>query len=246
MTTRALVLVAALLAARGAQADAAGDALLSAVDAAAAAAQTQQLDYDVVSQERGKPEHKLALRLSIKGDKRLYEFLAPADMKGTKLLFVARGEAYVYLPAFGKVRRIASTAAERSFMGLAFTLVDLQGFPWAPSYSAALESSSEGEATVLATARQGGGLTPGGWSKIELNVARDHAVPTQIKYRDADGAIARTETRSGYTCEGRVCAPGEIKLVDERTGSSTRLIRTNWKVNEALSDDVFSKRALDR
>src|SRR5262245_13058727 len=99
--------LAILLSTSSARADAAGDKVLAAMDAAMNRAQSDYIEYDVTNQEPGKAETKLALIVRIKGDKRLTQFTAPADMKGTKVLVLSSTQMYVYLPAFGKVRRIA-------------------------------------------------------------------------------------------------------------------------------------------
>jgi hypothetical protein len=109
---------------RTARADAAGDAALAKVDDAMNRAKTHQFEYDVTNQEAGKAETKLAMRVQMKGEKRQTEFLAPADMKGTKVLILSPDQKYVYLPAFGKVRRIASSVGDQGFMGMTFSQDD--------------------------------------------------------------------------------------------------------------------------
>src|SRR4051794_15995971 len=68
-----------------ASADAAGDASLAKVDVSLNKAKTLYFSYDVLDQEQGKAERKMAIEVRIKGEKRFTEFLAPADMKGTKV-----------------------------------------------------------------------------------------------------------------------------------------------------------------
>ena len=89
-------------------ADAAGDAAVAAMDAAVNRAVTLVFDYQVDNQEPDKPLRVLAVKLQTNGASKLYEFTAPPDMQGTKLLILSPTQMYVYLPAFGKVRRIAS------------------------------------------------------------------------------------------------------------------------------------------
>ena len=56
-------------------------------------------------------------------------FLNPADVKGTCFLKIANvdrdDDMWIYLPALGKVRRIASSAKNGSFMGSDFTFEDM-------------------------------------------------------------------------------------------------------------------------
>ena len=69
---------------------------------------------------------------------------------------------------------------------------------------------------------------------------------TELRYFNAAGTNVKTETRSGYSCQGNICSAGDDKMVDNtRSGAWTRMVRRTWKVNETLSDDLFSKRSLE-
>lgn len=225
----------------GARADAAGDAVLAKVDAAANRAKTLQLEYQIVNQEAGKPERTLAMQVKLKGEKRFTEFSAPADMKGTKVLVLSPTQMYVYLPAFGKVRRIATSTKDQGFLGLAFSQFDLASARLADAYAASVlgETATEWRLELKPKAGQ---QTP--YAKIEVTVDKQKALPTELKYFAADGKNIKTETRSGYTCEGEVCTAGEQKMTDNVKGSSTKLVRKSVKIDAPIADDVFSQRNL--
>src|SRR5262245_8249677 len=89
-------------------ADDAGTKTLAAAETAMNKYKTLYQEYEAKTTEAGKAEKTVGLNVWIKADKRLTEFTAPADLKGTKVLILSPTEMYVYLPAFGKVRRIAS------------------------------------------------------------------------------------------------------------------------------------------
>ena len=110
--------VAALVAGAPASADPDGDKAVAAMDAVMNKARTLTFDYDIINKESGKDERTLAMTVKLKGEKRYTEFSAPADMKGTKVLILSPTQMYVYLPAFGKVRRIASHTKDQGFLGL--------------------------------------------------------------------------------------------------------------------------------
>lgn len=227
-----------------ASADEAGDKVLASMDTAMNRWKTQYIKYDVTNQEPGKAERKLELEVKLKGEKRLTEFLAPADMKGTKVLILSTTQMYVYLPAFGKVRRIASSVTDQGFMGLTFTQTDLALTRYTPEYTATVASESGDSWKLVATAKAG--QTPP-YAKIEITVAKSNSLPTELRYFNGSGTHIKTETRSGYTCEGNVCTPSEMKMVDHtKAGQWTKLVRKTWKVNEAMSDDLFSKRSLEK
>jgi hypothetical protein len=226
-----------------ARADAAGDKVLAAVDVAMNKAKTQIFEYDVTNQEPGKDAKKLALKVWLKGEKRLTEFLAPADMKGTKVLIESPTQIYVFLPAFGKVRRVASSVSDQGFMGMAFSQDDIATTSYSPTYTAAVTSEDGGQWKLLVTPKAGQSTI---WAKIEMSVNKDKSLPAELKYFNADGKNIKTETRSGYSCEGDVCTPAELKMTINTSGLWTKMARKSWKVNEVLADDLFSKRALEK
>jgi outer membrane lipoprotein-sorting protein len=242
MAATLVALLAATLSASGeARADAAGDKLLAAMDAALNRAQTLTFEYEVVNQEPGNAEGKLAMSVRVKGDKWLGEFSAPADMKGTKALILSSTQIYVYLPAFGKVRRMTSQAADQSFLGLAFSMDDMATTSYGGAYTAQIASETATAWKLVATPKGGQATT---YSRIELLVNKDKTVPSEIKYFNTAGTNIKTETRTAYGCEGNICSPGERKMVDNAKGHWTKLIRKSWKVNETISDDLFSSRSL--
>jgi hypothetical protein len=225
-----------------ARADAAGDKALAGMDGALNRAKTQFFEYEVINQEPGKGDRKLGLQVRLKGDKRFTEFTAPADMKGTKVLIMSPTQMYVFLPSFGKVRRIASSVSDQGFMGMTFSQDDLASQAYGSLYEAKIGSETPAEYKLVLTPKAGQ-TTP--YAKIEVTIGKEKMLPSELKYFNAGGTNVKTETRTGYTCEGDVCTPAELKMVDNtKGGASTKMIRTKWKVNEAMSDDLFSKRSL--
>jgi hypothetical protein len=231
--------VLSLLSASGrARADDAGDKALATLDDALNRAKSYYFEFDVAN----KDATKLALIVRIKGDKRLTEFTAPADMKGTKVLVLSATQSYVYLPAFGKVRRVASSVSDQGFMGMTFTTDDFS-FVYSPQYTATIASDGPAEMKLVAVAKPG--QTPP-YAKIEFTIAKDRFLPTELRYYNAAGTNVKTEVRTGYTCEGNICSATEQTMTDNtRNGAWTKMIRKAWRVNVDLSDDMFSKRALE-
>lgn len=237
-------LMAGMLWAGPAGADDAGARWLAGMDEAMNRAKTHHFVYEATSQEPGKGEKKLGLIVDMKGAKRLTEFTAPADMKDTKVLIESPTQMYVYLPAFKKVRRIASHVTDQGFMGLAFSQDDFATQVYSPQYEAKLLSETPTDVRVAATPKAGQS-TP--YAKIEFTISKDRKLPSEIKYFNAEGKHVKTETRTGYTCEGNICTPGELKMVDHSKGDLwTKMVRKEWKVNVELSDELFTKRNLEK
>lgn len=241
--TLAAMEIALLAAASTAHADAAGDAALAKLDEAQNRAKTYYFEYDVTNQEPGKAEKKLAIVARIKGEKRLAEFTAPADMKGTKVLLLGASEVYVYLPAFGKVRRLTSSESTQGFMGMSFSQDDFVT-RYGDRYTATVAADSGTQLQLVATAKPG---QTAPYAKIELTVAKDRMLPTLLKYYNSEGKNVKTEERSSYTCDGSICTASEQKMTDlTKRGALTKLVRKKWSVNQEMSDELFSKRSLEK
>jgi hypothetical protein len=239
--TRALVmvLVVASLGAR-AGADADGDRLLAQVDQALDRAPAHVLEYRAVIGKPNSGERAATLAVQLKAGKWLIEFTAPEDMKGVKLLALSPTELYVYLPAFGKVRRIAAHTNDHTFMGLAYGLDNLF-VRWGDGYTAVVASQSAAELALTLTPKA---VDAAPYAKVVLTVDKKRMLPVRIETFDAAGARVKTETRARYTCQGDVCTAGEHKMIDHASGTTTTLTRQKWTPNAPISDDVFSKRAL--
>jgi outer membrane lipoprotein-sorting protein len=225
-----------------ARADAAGDAVLAKVDATMNRAKTLMFDYEIVNKPGpDKDERTMAMSVKLKGDKRYTEFSSPADMKGTKVLILSPTEMYVYLPSFSKVRRIASHTKDAGFLGLTFSQDDMATTRYSDVYTASVVSDDAASTKLALTPKPGKDTAYG---KIEIVITKDHMVLSELKYFNTDGTNVKTETRTGYACEGDVCTPGELKMTDNTKGAWTKLTAKSRKVNAEISDDVFTKRNL--
>jgi hypothetical protein len=85
----------------------------------------------------GRPRQRSLTLLSkrgatnVDGDKVLTRFSRPEDIKGTSFLVWehpdGEDERFLYLPSLGRVRRIAGSEAQESFVGTDFTYEDIGG-----------------------------------------------------------------------------------------------------------------------
>jgi outer membrane lipoprotein-sorting protein len=236
-----ITLVLSCLAVFDAYADPAGDSALAGVDRALNKARTQYLEYDVTTREAGNTR-TLAESVWIKGNMRRVEFTAPPDMKGTKLLILSPTQMYVYLPAFGKVRRVASHTRDTGFMGMAFTPADL-GSSFGGEYGADIMSATPASYELVLTPK----VSLADYGKIEMSVDRTRMVPVELRYYNESGTKVKTETRTGYSCQDEVCDPQERKMVDHtRADTWTRLVRKVWKVNHEFKEELFMRKSLSQ
>ena len=217
---------------------------LGYVDQAMAAAEDQTFEYEIVHQEPGKDARRMVMVVHIKGEMRLTEFLAPGDMKGTKALVRSRTQAYVYLPSYNKVRRVASHATEGSLFGTTLNSEDMAATSYGPTFVPELIGETETSWTLKLLPRPDADTSYG---RLEMDVSKRFHHPTEIRYFAKSGQHSKTEIRSGYGCRGDVCNFEELKMTDlTRGGAWTKLVRRRWEVDSGLSDSLFSVRKLAR
>ena len=135
-------------------ADPAGDQILAHFDKAMNRARTLDFEYEVVNKEPNKDERSMSIEVKLKGEKRLTQFQT-GEIKGTKVLVLSPTQMYVYLPAFGKVRRIASHSKDQGFLGMTFSQDDMALTAYGPQYTASKLSENAAAVTLSLTPKPG-------------------------------------------------------------------------------------------
>ncbi len=225
-----------------AQGGASGDAYLAKVDKALNRYKTLKLEYTIKTKEPKRKKRIMKVRSRFKGKKQLTELLAPADVKGTKALHLSPTRIYVYLPAYRKVRRVASHATSEGFMGTTYNQVDMNLTRYSRYFTAKVKSETKSELTLILSKRKKKKVP---YKKLEMVVDKAYNLPARIRYYDEAGRHIKTETRKDHVCDKGACLPRIQKMVDHgKGGKYSTLELTGYKVNPSLPDSLFSKRNL--
>jgi outer membrane lipoprotein-sorting protein len=223
------------------------DETLKKVDAAVNRWKTLDFSYKIVTRQPGaKPTTlKLRMRMRKRGgeNQQMVEISEPADMDGTKILTASPTKMYIYMPSFGKVRRIASHVTEQGFLGTALSQRDLTLTNYSKYYDTTTTSDDASSVTLTLVARPG---TDAPYPKIVLTANKSHWMPTEIRYFSDKGAHIKTETRKEYRCAQNYCVPKVQKLVDHTTKLESTLYLKKHKINPSIPDRVIAKRYLLR
>jgi hypothetical protein len=221
-----------------------GDDLITAMDEIANRATDTFFRFEALTQEPGKAARTMTFSVQNKGQKRLVEFEAPGDMKGTRVLVLSRQQMYVYLPAYKKVRRVASHVTEQGFMGTTYSDEDMSTTRFGMVYSTTVLAKTEDVTKLELRARDG---EKSNYLKLEIDLKNDLGLPSEIRYFNLDGQHIKTEVRDKYDCGQDICTPGEMTMTDlRRAGVWTRLSVTERRVNQGVGDATFSVRNLER
>ncbi len=193
----------------------------------------------VLIDKAGKEKTREANIVQKGNDKRIFRFTAPSSQAGIAVLSLPKDVMYLYMPAFGKERRISSSVKKNNFAGTDFSYDDMESKPYAEKYTPKL-IKTESNAYVLE-------LTPlspkSAYSKVIVSVEKTNLYPKTMDYYDKGGKKIK-EAVYTYVKIGKYWNAQEIKMTDFKKNHITRMIMSNVKYDQNLSDDEFTVRKL--
>ncbi len=176
-------------------------------------------------------------------DSRLMRFLSPAGQRGIGFLSLTDDVNYLYLPAFGSVRRIASHVENQNFAGTDFSYDDLSSFRFGDEYEPTLNETTDTHYILELTAKSGISTD---YSKLLMWVRLDNFYPARIEYYNRSGDLWKVLEQYELQQFQGYWVSVERLMSDVISGHSTSMCMTDVEVDSGLSDDIFSQRYLTR
>ena len=193
----------------------------------------------VLIDKAGKEKVREATMIQKGTDKRLFRFTAPASQEGIATLSLPNDVMYLYLPSFGKERRISSSVKSQKFAGTDFSYDDMEAKPYSEKYTPKL-IETESDVFVLE-------LTPkskkSSYSKLIVKVDKTNYYPTYMEYYDK-GNHKIKEAVYQFEKIGEYWNAKEIKMTDLKKKHVTKMIMSDVKYDQGLTDDDFTVRKL--
>jgi outer membrane lipoprotein-sorting protein len=218
--------------------------ILTKVDEVSCAPEDQYMKSTMVLVDKSGNQKEREMVIYQKGgDKRLVRFLSPADQKGISFLSLPNDLMYLYLPAFRKVRMIASHVKNQNFAGTDFSYDDMSSFSFAKDYDSQLiESPKTFYSLKLAPKPE----LEKDYSQLKMWVNKDSFVPSKIEYYDKNGNLWKTLTFDKIEKLGKYQIAKQLEMKDLKKSHSTKMIVDEIKLDSGISDDIFTKRNLKR
>jgi len=192
----------------------------------------------ILIDKAGKQEVREATIQQKGTDKRMFRFTSPASQAGIAVLSLPNDVMYLYLPAFGKERRIATSAKNQNFAGTDFSYDDMESVLYSVKYTPKL-SKTEGNVYVLE-------LTPKGnsdYSKVIAHINKTNYYPEKMEYYDKAGNKVK-EAKYTFKKIGNYWNASEIEMTDLKKNHKTKMQMSDVKYDTGLTDDDFTVRKL--
>ena len=185
------------------------------------------------------------------GDKLLVVFDTPKAIKGTALLSfghkVEPDDQWLYMPAFKRVKRIASRNKSGPFLGSEFAFEDLSS-----QQVEKYEYRFVGEETLNGSKCYVVERFPrdeySGYTRQVVWVDQDELRVQRVDYYDRKPELLKTLTIEGYQLyAGAYWKPSRMFMENHQTGKSTELFWEEYRFRTGLSDERdFTTNSLKR
>jgi hypothetical protein len=204
-------------------------------------AATQSVDMVLTSRSGAERTRRFELRIDRKGDVvRTYaRFSHPSDVAGTQLVVIDNPDQtdtqLLYLPALGRVNRIAGRARSGSFMGSDFAYEDME-----------LTNAVHAEHRLVSESDIGWVIAsiPGddsGYSQLIAHVRKADFLPTRIEFFDKKGQPLKILEVLESVKVGDTILPTRSVMRNSQRGTQTELKLTAWDLSApSIPDEVFT------
>ncbi len=193
----------------------------------------------VLIDKTGKEKIREAAMIQKGTDKRLFRFTFPASQAGIATLSLPNDVMYLYLPAFGKERRISSSVKSQKFAGTDFSYDDMEAKPYAKKYTPVLLKTTS-DVYVLELKPKS---PKSQYSKLIVKINKTEYYPVYMEYYDKGNNKIKV---ASYQFEkvGNYWNAKEIEMKDLKKNHITKMIMSDVKYDTGLKDDEFTVRKL--
>ena len=199
--------------------------------------------------KKGDVRERLVKTRRMGDDKQIMWFLKPANVQGSSFLRLSYedrdDDMWLYLPAFGKVRRIASHAKKGNFMGSDFTFEDM-GERKLKDYTYKLlkEEPFEDKACWVVESIPGEGVNTD-YSKIVSWVWKEDYFSLKEEFYDKKGELKKVKTVQ-LTKLKNYWVPKTMTMKNIKTERRTELLFEKMEVDTGVEESIFSTSYLTR
>lgn len=188
----------------------------------------------ILTDKSGKEKVREATMLQKGRDKKLYRYTKPESQAGIATLSLSNDVMWLYMPAFGKPKRISMLAKDQSFTGTDFSYEDMANTPYSDRYTPTL-LSSEGNIYLLKLIPKSG---KSNYSKLFVKIDKANGYPVTMEFFNRmDKKFKEADYK--YEKVGEYWNATEVIMKDYEKNHATKILIQEVKFDQGLSDDLF-------
>lgn len=190
----------------------------------------------ILTNKAGKQKIREAQMMQKGTDKKLYRYTQPESQAGVATLALPDGIMWMYMPAFGKPKKISLLAKSQSFTGTDFSYEDMATSPYADRYDPTLLENSDSEYLLELVPKP---ENKSKYSKIVVHQHKSNYYPIFMEFYDKGGKKFK-EAAYRYEKIGQYWNAAEVVMTDIKKEHSTTIQLKDVKFDQGLSDDEFT------
>ncbi len=216
--------------------------VLRKVDEAAAGKSDSTMVLSLEVTRRGSVVARRRVRVWQLGeDRRMLKVLEPKRLRGVGLLNAGPGEVFMYLPAFGRVRRMVGPDKDDRFLGTDFSVEDLSRTRFSGDYTPSIQKETKDGWVLRLTPVEGRGT-----HELLVSVTRPGYLFTRVVVLGEGGEVLRIISLGRFEeVQGRTIAR-QVTVEVPGTGRRTDAHVDEVRLDVGLDPGFFSRRYLER
>jgi outer membrane lipoprotein-sorting protein len=168
-------------------------------------------------------------------DMKLYRYTMPESQAGIATLSLPDGVMWLYMPAFGKPKKISLLAKSQAFTGTDFSYEDMATTPYFERYTPTLlESNADNYILELIPKAD-----DSKYSKIIVTLNEANYYPEKMEYFDLANRKFKEATYE-YEKIGKYWNARQVIMADLTKQHMTKIILKDVKFDQGLIDDEFT------
>jgi outer membrane lipoprotein-sorting protein len=188
----------------------------------------------ILTDKSGKEKVREAMMYQKGVDKKLYRYTKPESQAGIATLTLPNSVMWLYLPAFEKPKKISMLTKDSSFNNTDFSYEDMATTPFADRFTPEF-IETVGEAIILKLLPK---AEKSNYSKIIIRINKIHGYAEFMEFFDLTGKKFKEATYH-YEKVGEYWNASEVVMKDLEKNHSTRILISEVKFDQGLSDDLF-------
>lgn len=183
----------------------------------------------------GKVKEREAVMKQKGTDKRLYQYTQPESQAGIATLSLPDGEMWMYMPAFGKPKKISLLSKSQAFTGTDFSYEDMETDSYLEKYIPSF-LADEGKTFAIELVPKS---DKSKYSKIIAHIDKIDHYPVLMEYFDNNNDKFKEATYQ-YAFSGKYWYAKQVVMTDLKKQHSTTIEMKDVKFDQGLTDDEFT------
>jgi outer membrane lipoprotein-sorting protein len=188
----------------------------------------------ILIDKNGKEKVREAQMLQKGPDKKLYRYTKPESQAGIATLTLPNSVMWLYLPAFGKPKKISILTKDSSFNNTDFSYEDMATTPYADRFTPEL-LETKADVWILKLIPKSG---KSNYSKIIVRISKENGYAETMDFYDLKEKKFKEAVYS-YEKIGKYWNANEVVMKDLEKNHSTKILITDVKFDQGLPDDLF-------